>query len=310
MADVANLMDLFSDIELSEEQITALDDFFKQHREKIVKEVMEEHKLSSENTNVIDEEKYVSREDAEKAFELFENDCREAFDLFEKDAERAFELFEEDAEKAFELANEDLKKEYTENMAKALQEVYSDIEERVKKDFMESKEYKTISKIKDLILPLLEESDHDLVEKIKSISEEKEKVEKENKELSREKTINILMKDIPAEYSETIEAFISKGKSEDEIIERFNAIIEMMETGQKVETTERPKFAKRSKEETTPVTEEKKEDKKEEQKPITEENVEHTFEYETLKKEIETKENSLSAFTEDERNMLTRIGLA
>lgn len=301
-----DFLKIFDNIELSEEQITALDDFFKQHREKLKNEFMEEYKVSSEGTKVIDEEKYVLREDAEKAFELFENDCKEAFDLFESDAERAFELFEEDAEKAFDLANEDLKKEYTENMAKALQEVYSDIEERVKKDFMESKEYKTISRIKDLILPLLEDSDHDLVEKIKSISEEKEKVEKENKELSREKTINILMKDIPSEYTETIESFISKGKDEDEIIERFNAIIEMMDA--KVvtkEEKEKQKFVKK------PVTEEKKpETKTEEKKPIVEENVEHTFEYETLKSKMEKKENSLSAFTEAEQDMLIRVGLA
>lgn len=244
-------------IDLNDEQIAALDKFFEEYKNKISADVKKQY------SEGVDTEQYVLKADADKAFAMFEADCEKAFDLFEKDAERAFELFEEDAEAAFNLGVEDVQKTYTENMAQALQEIYDEVNERVKKDFLESKEYKTIQKLKDLIVPLLEDTDHDLVAKIKELSEEKEQVEIQNKELAKDKAIATLLKDIPAEYTETVKNFISAGKDEDDVIERFNSIVEMIET--KLSTPEQTsvagekRFARKEtkKEETTPVTEEK-----------------------------------------------------
>jgi len=264
-----DILKALGNVDLDDTQIAALDKFFEEYRIKITDDVKQQY---SEN---VDTDKYILREKAEEAFALFESDCEAAFELFEKDAERAFELFEGDAEKAFDLGVEDIQKTYTENMAQALQETYDDIAERVKKDFLESKEYKTIQKLKDLVMPLLEDSDSDLVEKIKSLNEEKEKVEEENKHLAKSNAINTLLKDIPMEYEETVKEFISAGNDEEEVIERFNTIVEMIETklsiGKPKVDDKEIRFARKQ---AAPIVEEKvvsapvKEEKKEESKQV------------------------------------------
>lgn len=262
------ILEALKGIELTEDQVKALDKFFEDWKTKTTAAIEQKY------TEGIDLEKYILKADAEKAFALFESDCEAAFDLFENDAEKAFALFEEDAEEAFKLGIDDVQKTYTENMAVALQEIYDEVSDRVKKDFMESKEYKTIQQLKNLVLPLLEDSDHDLVAKIKSLSEETAQKDEEIKTLAKQNAITTLLKDIPAEYVETVESFIAAGKDEDEVIERFNTIVEMLETkmavGTKGEDGEK-RFARKTKpaEETKPVTEEV--GTKEEQKPITEE---------------------------------------
>mgnify|MGYP001439652239 CR=1 FL=1 len=316
------LIKLFEGIELSEEQVAGLGKYLESYKTKVIKE----HQEANKDNGQVDMTKYVLIEDAEKAFDLFEADCDAAFAkyeeeadaafaLFEKHAERAFELFEEDADKAFSKFEEETRETYTENMAKAIQELYGDIEERVKKDFMESKEYKTLKALKELALPLFEAEDHDLVQKVKQLSEEKELALKENKELAKDKTIATLLKDIPAEYAETVRVFISKGIDEDDVIERFNAIIEMMET--KISNEESLTFVRKTKPaEKKGVVESKKEEAKKNDKPITEEakieeekqNAEHSFEYESVevKKEIN---KTVNAFTEEERKMLESVGI-
>lgn len=260
------ILEALKGIELTEDQVKALDKFFEDWKTKTTAAIEQKY------TEGVDLEKYILKTDAEKAFALFESDCEAAFDLFENDAEKAFALFEEDAEEAFKLGIDDVQKTYTENMAVALQEIYDEVSERVKKDFMESKEYKTIQQLKNLVLPLLEDSDHDLVAKIKSLSEETAQKDEEIKTLAKQNAITTLLKDIPEEYVETVEEFISAGKDEDEVIERFNTIVEMLETkiavGTKGEDGEK-RFARKTKP-TTPVTEEATATK-EEQKPITEE---------------------------------------
>jgi len=263
-----DLLKILDGIEVNDEQIAALDKFFEDYKIKIKAEVEKQY------SEGVDTEKYVLREDAEKAFALFEADCEKAFDMFEADAEKAFAMFEEDAEAAFNLGVEDVQKTYTENMTVALQEVYDEVAERVKKDFLESREYKTIQSLKDLIIPLLEDSDNDLVAKIKALNEEKEQVEVENKKLAKTNMITTLLKDIPKEFVATVEEFISGGKDEDEVIERFNTIVETLETKLQIETRDEEKrFARKIKpaqEPTKPVTEDTKpeEKKAEDGKPV------------------------------------------
>jgi hypothetical protein len=281
-------------VELNEEQTKALDAFFKEYSGKLKKQY-------SEGTTKVDPKLYIKKADAEKAFALFEADCEKAFNMFEKDAEKAFGLFENDAEKAFNLFQEDKEKEYTDRLANVINEVYSDLEDRTKREFMESKEYKTLKAIKEMVLPLLEGTDNELVEKLKSISEEKEKVESENMKLHLEKVVSTLIKDIPAEYSETVSKFIAEGSTEEEIISRFNTILEMIEIKESKsgEVSEKSKFARKQK----PINEEavKKEEKN---KP--------TFTSKTQeesKKTFKKKEGSINAFTESEEKLLSLINM-
>lgn len=302
-----DFLKILENIELTDEQTAALDKFFGEFSEKIAKDAVAKY-LEENGNEHVDLEKYILREEAEKAFELFESDCEKAFDMFEQDADRAFELFEEDAETAFNLGMEDLQKEYTENMAQALSETYSEIEERVKKDFLESKEFSTIQKLKDLIIPLLENSDNDLVKKIQALNEEKEKVLEDNKKLSKEKAISTLLKDIPQEYAETVRSFIETGRDENDVIERFNHIVEIIETKlslSKKEDDGDKRFVRKAK--PTETTEPK--------KPITEENTgtetkpetKPSVGYETIIRKMEKEENSIKAFNENEEAIMDKI---
>lgn len=289
------ILEVLKDIELTDQQTTALDKFFEEFKTKITNDVAKQY------SEGIDTEKYVLREDAEKAFALFESDCEKAFDLFEDDADKAFGLFEEDAEAAFNLGVEDVQKIYTENMTVALQEVYDEVSERVKKDFLESKEYRTIQKLKDLIIPLLEDTDNDLVEKIKAISDEKEQILEENKKLSKTTMITTLLKDIPSEYVETVEEFISLGKDEDEVIERFNSIVEMMEkqfTSKKEEIDEM-RFARKTKPTQKPITEDTKpkEEQTEDGMPV----------FRSILEEAESKEAKIPAFDDKFNAIINKV---
>lgn len=213
-----NLKDLekvLGNIDLSDEQIKALDVFFEDYKNKIEENI----KKTVINEEKIDKSKYVLKADAEKAF-----------DKFYEEAEGAFELFKKDCEKAFDLATNDLQKEYTENMTKALHELYVDIEERVKQDFFESVEFKTLEKIKEVINPiLLNEEQKNILDEYKKLEEEKRAIDEEKQEIKREKIITTLMKEFPVEYAEQVKTFISGAKSNNEIYERFNVIVEMLE---------------------------------------------------------------------------------
>jgi len=225
---MTNIAEVLQDIELSDDHVKALDEFFEGHTQQIREQVTEE--LREEITEEVKSEVEITREDAERAFELFEADCEKAFELFEKDAEKAFELFESDAEKAFELGIEDVQKEYTENMTKALQDIYEDIEERAKSDVMESKEFKALEQVRKAIAPIvLTEDQKELLDEIEKVRAEKEALAEEKQVIERAKIIDTLMADFPEKYEEAVRKFIESAKTEDEIYERFNTMCEMIE---------------------------------------------------------------------------------
>jgi len=313
-----DFLKILENVQLSEDQIKALDKFFTEWVDKKTKEIETKYLEESKGESGIDPEKYILREDAEKAFEKYEEHCEAAFEKFEEDCEAAFEKYEEDAEAAFNLGVEDLQKEYTENMTQALQEVYSEISDRVKTEFMESKEYKTIEKLKELAIPLIDDSSNDLIAKMKAMNEEKEKVEQDNKKLSKENAINVLLKDIPKEYVETVKNFISGGNTEEEVIERFNSICEVLETKIKgsavkpVNEEKKPdignKFSRKKETtpaptapETKPITEEADKTATPEEKPAP------SVGYETLIRKMEKEENEINAFTESEASIIDKI---
>jgi thiol-disulfide isomerase/thioredoxin len=294
-----DILKVFESIELTEEQTKALDKFFEDYSKKLKSKIQKEYSESMKGKEQVDIKAYVKKADAEKAFALFEADCRKAFGLFEADAEKAFNLYTEDKEK-----------EFSDKMSVALNELYVDIEKRVQNDFMESKEYKTLKSIKDMVLPLLEGDNNELLTKMKAISEEKQKIEEENKQLQLEKTIHSLVKDIPKEYVEAVTKFIAEGKTEDDVVNRFCSVIEMLEIKEKqnaaVSTAakEKSQFIRKNK----PITEEvKAEPKAKEEKP------KRAFSYKTKDEESQDKPKQtgdIKAFTESEEKLLGLINLA
>jgi hypothetical protein len=217
--------EILESLNISDEQEKALDEFFAQYTEEVKKSVSE---------NVINEsgEEMIPKSQAEQMVKDFENKAEKAFELFEEDSKKAFDLFKKDAEKAFKLYEEDLKEEYSENMIKGLQELYGDVEERVKKDFLESKDASILEGIKKMIMPLVAVDDQQaLLEEIDRLKKEKEEVLMESEELTKTNIIESLVNDFPKEYAEEMKQYLSKADSTDNVYERFSFICEMIDNG-------------------------------------------------------------------------------
>jgi hypothetical protein len=215
--------EILSQINLNEEQIQALDTFFKEWTEEIKTSVINEGAIP---------EGYIKKEDGEKAFNLYTQDAEKAFELFKEDSEKAFELAKQDWQEEFNGILEAKQNQYTEAMAKAMQDIYEEIEVRVKNDFMVSEEYKAFQKVKDAIVPVvISESQKEILDKIKTVEEKEAVLEANERELSKNVAINTLLQDFPQEYVETVKKFISKASTEAEVYERFNTIVEMVDKG-------------------------------------------------------------------------------
>ncbi len=302
-----DFLKILENIELTEEQIKALDKFFTEWVEKKTDEIKQQYLEANGDANV-DMEKYILREEAEAKMKEFEEKCEKAFESFEDDCETAFELFEDHAQKAFDMGVSDLQKEYTENMTQALQEVYTEIQERVKQDFMESREFKALDQLKNAIIPLLdgEGANEELIAKLKTLNEEKEQIKADNQKLAKDNAINLLLKDIPKEYAETVKEFISEGVDENDVIKRFNTMMEILETKLSVEVKKeeivteevKPEFSRKKKEGVKPIVEEV-EDKKKEAQP--------SVGYETLVSKMEKEEQAINPFTEEVSELISKV---
>jgi hypothetical protein len=187
--------EVFSNIEINEDQAQALNSFFEEYSRSLEKKF----KSKYENAFSPDKNGYIKASEAEKAFELFkkesemafeaykadtekafalfEGDAERAFEAFEKDAELAFEAFENDSQKAFELFEEDSKQafglfvedsskafdmfnqdvitEHSEKMAQIIEDLYPTLEEKVRQDLLASEEFKIYEGFKHQIKPYL-----------------------------------------------------------------------------------------------------------------------------------------------------------
>ena len=207
-----NIPEILKGIELNEEQIKALDGFFKEWSESLTADIKKQY---SENGEMMP-----------RAI------AKAAFDKMYENAEAGFELARKQYKRAFNEAIKDEQNKYTESMAKAMQDVYSDIEVRVKKDFQESVEYKAFENVRNAIAPVaLTESQKESIEKIKEYEAKEAALEEEKKTFSKEKAIATLLADFPKEYTETVKNFISKAVTEEEVYERFNVMVEMIDKG-------------------------------------------------------------------------------
>ena len=193
---------LFENIELTDEQAAGFDQFLEEYTQNVKKKVM-----LNESKKFKDKEKAIL-EQAEKGFELFEQDC----------------------EKAFELARKDTERMYMENMVQALEECYPVLEEKAKKAWLESAEYKAFESIKNTLQPVLNDDTKAIMEELNKLKQKEAIMESEKIKLEREKTINVLMEGIPDKYNKSVRKFISEAKNNDEIYERFQVIAETILT--------------------------------------------------------------------------------
>ena len=216
MKSLEKLKQVFDDISITPEQQQALDDFFEEFYENVEEKVRGE--IQEEiNESSVSELEMISKEEALEALKLQK------------------EEFLEDAEKAFEKATVDLRnevaEEYSERFTKALDEMYESIYDRVSKDFTKSKEGSALENVKKAIQPLIISEDNvHLVEKIQTLESKLHELNEEKHEFSRKELINNLVSDIDDESDrETVLEFVEEAKTEDEIYERFNAVMSILE---------------------------------------------------------------------------------
>lgn len=230
-------------VELNEEQEKSMTEFLSVFAEDIKAKTLAQ-------AQVINEDEIVKREktkyDEELAKVVEEN--KQAFALFEEKAREAFTLFHDDSKKAFEAGREDLRAEYTETMAQALEDLFEEVEARAKQDIFESDEFKAFETIKKVIAPMIVEGDKQSVfEEVQALKAEKEQLLADKANGERTKVIATLLEDFPAEHTSAVEKFISCGKTIDEVYDRFNVIVEMLQTDiTSEEPTAKPRFKKKA----------------------------------------------------------------
>ena len=203
------ILKVLEGIELNEDQIKAFDEFFTEFTENVKNETSEVYQEELDKLEG-------------KVSELTEGKYSP------ENVEKAFELYKEDISKENSEVITDLKEEMATQLAESVQSVYEDIEARVKQDVSQSKEMQIIENIKSAIAPLMVK-DESLVEEVNSLQEELQTLKGQKAELTREKTIATLLEDIPAEFNTYVRNFISEGKTEDEIYERFETLLPIIE---------------------------------------------------------------------------------
>ena len=271
--------EVFSNIEINEDQAKALNNFFEEYSRSLEKKIKakyesafdpakngyikaseaekafelfkKESEMAFEAYKVDSEKAFALFErDAEKAFELFEKDAEIAFEAFEKDSETAFELFEEDAKnafglfmedssKAFDMFNQDVITEHSEKMAQIIEDLYPTLEEKVRQDLLASDEFKIYESFKHQIKPYLineSETEHSLRKQIDFLKAELESLNEEKEVSERDQTIEDLVSDLPAKEMKIVKNYIEKAKTTDEIFERYNLAMELLNSKGTLET--------------------------------------------------------------------------
>ena len=229
--DIKEILKVFEGLEFGEEQEKGLRSFFEAVKEKVRASVVAEYE---EEMQALNEE----LEETKNNNELYSPE----------NVQLAADKLKEDCEAAALLMVEDKEKEDTRKMASALEDLYKEIEERVKADFYESKEYKALIQVSEAMkLINVNEDNEALHKKIDELSKENENLKTETKVLGKKEIINDLIKGFNESHQQTIREFLEGAKEEDEIYDRFSAIAEIIKN-EEVSTGSGRKFGKLKKE--------------------------------------------------------------
>ncbi len=91
----------------------------------------------------------------------------------------------------------------------------------------------------------IENPSKELLEFFRKLRAEKEQLEETTTQLTRKEIINTLLEDLPEKYVETVSEFISAAGTDEEIYERFNTIISIIEAKEEKEDEEEEKPKKK-----------------------------------------------------------------
>lgn len=244
MKSLEKIKNVLSDVEITEEQQLALDEFFAELyenlQEKIKEEYQEEIELLQESLESSDEgrEGWIRVEEAEKAFNLAMQDAESAFDLAMGDAEKAFDLAMQDAETAFENVQIDLIKEHSETMTYAMEDLYESLLEKAKEQLYESPEFENIQKIKAILAPsILEESNSvTLLSKVQKLEKQIEHIKEEKEQIELKNVVESLVEELPPREAKVVKKYISEATTVEEVYDRYNLAVSLLEAKDETES--------------------------------------------------------------------------
>jgi hypothetical protein len=222
LKSLEKLKNVLSDVEINEEQKLALDSFLEELYESLVDKARQE---------VESEIQSIDESEAREAFDLAMEDAERAFELFAEDAEAAFNSAMGDAEAAFNMLAEDLTREHAENMTRAIEDIYEDLFEKAKEEVLASPQFESLNKIKDILAPyILEESNSEsLLKENKKLKEALRFINEEKEELERDQIIESLVSELPEKEKNVIRNYIEEAKTIEDIYERYNLAISLLE---------------------------------------------------------------------------------
>lgn len=231
MKSLEKLKKVLSDVEINEEQKLALDEFLAELSESIREKVSKEYedKISQYESAASSNEEMISIEEAEAAYALAM-----------KDAEAAFNLAMEDSQRAFTLVQEDLEQEYTEGMTTAMESLYESLYEKAHTDVLASPQFESLNKIKEILAPIIlqEAQENTLVKRVKELETQLESISKEKEQIERESIIESLISELPKKEQKIVKSYIEEAKSIEDIYERYNLVISILEAKEETEEEE------------------------------------------------------------------------
>lgn len=236
LKSLEKLASVFSEMELSDEQETALDEFFaefysetsKQYEEQYNEKIQTLEAQLEEKGNHTDTSDMVSIEQAEAAAALMMEDAERAANMMVEDAEAEFI---EKGQAILESARDDIAQEFGEKMAVMLEEAHEELYAKARSSFLESDEYKAFETAKAAIAPLIVTEDSSaLLKELQDLKAEKAHLEEENFEVQKKEAIEDLIQEFSEKEQSVMRRFIEKAKTEDEIYSRFNEILESIES--------------------------------------------------------------------------------
>lgn len=156
---------------------------------------------------------------------------REVTGYTEEQVEKAMELFEADCEKAAHAMVDDVKQDYAKQLAEGLHDLYEDVEKRVKKEFENSTEFKTLKAVVESVAPLAGASDEASRKELETLRKQLDEVSKQANKLQLSEAINELIADYSGTKKEKLKNYLESAKSVEDVYDRYAAIAEILEEG-------------------------------------------------------------------------------
>jgi len=207
-----NFKSVLANIPITEDQKNTLNEFFTEFseklKEKLKTQTYEELKIEFEDkgTITLNEDEIVAKVDEAKA------------------------VWEEEKEKEIADLKEVLTNSFAEELSHSLEELYDTIEEKVKIDMSQSKEYAVLDKIKESIMEIVEETDiKKLADEIKRLKAEANTLQEFVNESTKKEVIEDLISDFSSKNQKILKSFLEDCSTEEEIYKTFSKVVEVLQ---------------------------------------------------------------------------------